>query len=106
MACLERFDEVAKGCGSTLLERQLDFYLARSVAKDKDPHSDISKVCSKLADSIIGTDGFIKELFVIECRVETMETAKYLRQRMHKDTLRLTDLLCVFGVFWVFGLMR
>jgi hypothetical protein len=93
MARLERFDELAKGCGSTLLERQLDFYLARSVAKDKDLDSDTSKVCSKLADSIIEIDGFIKELSFIEGRVEAVETAKYLRQRMHKDTLRLTDLM-------------
>lgn len=90
MARLERFNELAKACGSTLLERQLDFYLVRSAAKDKDLDSDINKVCPKLTDSIIETDGFIKELSVMKGRVEAVETAKYLRQRMHKDTIRLT----------------
>ena len=93
MAGLERFYELAKACGSTLLEHQLDINLARFVAKEKDLDSDISKVCSKLADSIIETDGFIKELSVMKGRVEAVETAKYLRQRMHKDTLRLMDLM-------------
>jgi hypothetical protein len=90
---LEVFDEVARGCGSTLLQRQLDFFLVRSVAKEKDLDSDISEVCSKLADSIIEIDGFIKELYVIKGSAKAVETATYLRQRMHKDTLRLTDLM-------------
>lgn len=55
MVCLERFDEVAKGCGSTLLERQLDFYLARFVAKDKDLHSSVLYICF----SYLGSSGFL-----------------------------------------------
>lgn len=82
----ERFEQLGKD--------KLDFYLERAVAKDNDLENDITKLCSKLADTIIETDGFVfKEVSVIKGRVQAVEIAKYLSQRMHKDTLRLTNLM-------------
>lgn len=85
MARPERFEQLGKD--------KLDFYLERAVAKDNDLENDITKLCSKLADTIIETDVFIKEVSVMKGRVEAVEIAKYLSQRMHKDTLRLTNLM-------------
>ncbi|PWA39577.1 hypothetical protein CTI12_AA512250 [Artemisia annua] len=93
MGRLEIFDELAKACGSTALERQLDLYLERSIGKDKVLESDIRKVCLKLADSIKETEAFAKECDVIKGRVEAVETAKFLRDRVHKDSLRLMALM-------------
>lgn len=93
MAPLPLFDELAHACGSTLLERQLDLYLERSSAKDKDLERDITKVCMKLSESIKEAQAFLNEVDVLKGRVEAVETAKFLRQRQHKDLLRLMALM-------------
>ncbi|PWA79181.1 hypothetical protein CTI12_AA208490 [Artemisia annua] len=66
MGRLELFDELAKACGSTALERQLDLYLERSISKDKGLESDIRKVCLNLADSIKETEAIAKECDVMK----------------------------------------
>ncbi|PWA39759.1 hypothetical protein CTI12_AA567950 [Artemisia annua] len=93
MGRLELFNKLAKACGSLALERQLDLYLERSIGKDKVLESDIRKVCLKLADSIKETEAFAKECDVIKGRVEAVETAKFLRDRVHKESLRLMALM-------------
>lgn len=93
MAPLPLFAELANACGSTSLERQLDLYLERSSATDKDLESDITKVCMKLSESIKEAQAFLKEVDVLKGRVEAVETAKFLRQRQHKDLLRLMALM-------------
>ncbi|PWA42315.1 hypothetical protein CTI12_AA545950 [Artemisia annua] len=93
MGRLELFDELAKACGSTALERQLDLYLERSIGKDKALESDIRKVCLNLADSIKETEAFAKECDVMKGRVEAVQTTKFLRDRVHKDSLRLMALM-------------
>ncbi|PWA75520.1 wall-associated kinase family protein [Artemisia annua] len=75
------------------LECQLDLYLERSIGKDKVLESDIRKVCLKLADSIKETKAFAKECDVIKGRVEAVESAKFLRDRVHKDSHRLMALM-------------
>ena len=85
--------ELSKSWGSTVLERHLDLYLQRSVSQDNDLESDIKKVCDKLCNSIIELDGFIKEISVVEDRVEAVETANFLRNRLYKDTHRMTALM-------------
>lgn len=76
-----------------LLERQLDLYLERFSAKDKDLERDITKVCMKLSESIKEAQAFLKEVDVLKGRVQAVETAKFLRQRQHKDLLRLMTLM-------------
>ncbi|PWA40879.1 hypothetical protein CTI12_AA556820 [Artemisia annua] len=90
MGRLELFDELAKACGSTALERQLDLYLERSIGKDKVLESDIRKVCLQLADSIKETEAFAKECDVMKGRIEAVETAKFLRDPVR---LRLMALM-------------
>ncbi|PWA39192.1 hypothetical protein CTI12_AA574300 [Artemisia annua] len=74
MGRLELFDELAKACGSTTLERQLDLYLERSIGKEKALESDIRKVCLNLADSIKETEAFAKECDVMK------DTNDYIQQ--------------------------
>ena len=75
MAPLPLFAELANACGSTSLERQLDFYLERSSAADKDLESEIMKVCIKLSESIKEAQAFLNEVDVLKGRVEAVETA-------------------------------
>lgn len=93
MAHPERSVEIAKACGSSMLERKLDLYLEKSSTNDKDLEIDIRKVCMKLSDSIIEMDAFIKEISVMTDSAAAMETATFLRNRLYKDLHTMTDMM-------------
>ncbi|PWA60085.1 phospholipase-like protein [Artemisia annua] len=73
--------------------RKASLRRAAKNSRDKDLESDIRKVYVKFADSIIELDGFIKEISVMKDSVVAVETAKFLRTRLFKDTHTMTDLM-------------